>query len=324
MVEGLGKALDEAKGTLLPYSPREVLGLLISQIRVELVTERYNVLVPTSVGGRTKFSLAPTRILDWVRTNLIPDTVTLGLDQPDMVRLLVFSMAMPYRMASGQSLATQSELVRRSKRRDFQQIISDHFIGRMGEVAFKKFAFEKFGRKIALDWKIGQDLRSFETDFVGSRRRVDIKSTDTLEGIWAVAPNGADYGVFVKVCLPRDFFFKVLAHISSMKKLLDYARERADSSQDRSTVELVDYIEREAYDVKFQAKALVCGFFLAKDYAVTPAGTELAYLGEVEEEKYFVSRVTRLADFPPTMVRSSSLLVATGVGHSPLRRARGR
>lgn len=84
----------------------------------------------------------------------------------------------------------------------------DTFIGKIGEIAFKKFAKQKFGREINLDWEISREISTFKSDIIDSTEIVSIKSTDTLESIWAEAPTTAKYGIFVKVALPKDFFMK--------------------------------------------------------------------------------------------------------------------
>ena len=51
---------------------------------------------------------------------------------------------------------------------------------------------------------------------------------------------------------------------------------------------LLDYIEKEAFQTGFSAKAFMCGFFRTSDFNIVKKGEELAFLGEVEQDKYFL------------------------------------
>ena len=90
--------------------------------------------------GRVELHDIDTRkIKDWTENKVIPNTVEIKADEIDLLKLLVFSLAMPYKMLKGQTKATMTEKVRRTKKRNFEQIFSDHFIGKIGEIAFRKF-----------------------------------------------------------------------------------------------------------------------------------------------------------------------------------------
>lgn len=284
----VGPYLKQLQSVLGPYDQDEILRHIISEIRLALISGGSEILGQVRTKARSRYIMDINRVKEWIQNRLVPNTVIVTLDQEELLRLLAFSLAMPYKMFAGETRATITELVRRTKGRDFQQIFSDHFIGRIGEVAFKQFAYEKFRRDIVLDWRIGKELQAFQSDIVSSKRKVSIRSTDTLESIWADAPPTADYGVSVKVSVAKDFFMKILAHISSLRKLLEYIRQRVDVKEDSALSELLDYIEKEAFRSGFSAKAFICGFFRTSDFNVVKKGEELAFLGEVEQDKYFV------------------------------------
>jgi hypothetical protein len=129
-------------------------------------------------------------------------------------------------------------------------------------------------------------IDTYKSDIVGSKQNISIKSTDTLESIWAEAPKPAKYGVFVKVALPKDFFMKILAHISSLKKLLRFVEERLDAGD--GIRDLLKFIEATAYSEEMTTKAYVNGFFETSEHTLRRKGLELPWLGEVHEDKHLI------------------------------------
>jgi hypothetical protein len=119
---------------------------------------------------------------------------------------------------------------------------------------------------------------------------VSIKSTDTLESIWAEAPTTAEYGIFVKVALPKDFFMKILAHISSLKKLLNFVKDKMKDNlvENNNIADLIHFIEETAYEEKMTINGYVCGFFETSEHTLKRKGHELPYLGEVHEDKHLI------------------------------------
>jgi len=291
IIDKLAPHIDCLKHSFGVYTEEEILSHVLSKIRADFASQqRYNFasndsLIELSVSKRPNYILELNRVEEWIKNRLIPYTVTLNLEEKDLLKLLTFSLAIPYKMFKGESKATATELVRRTKSRDFQQIFSDHFIGRLGEVSFKHFAKDKFKKKIILDWSISQELQTFKSDIRNSKRTVSIKSTSTLESVWAEAPRTAEYGIFVKVSIPQDFFIKILAHISSLRKLLDYLKQKLSLKE---MSDLLNYIEEQAFENKFLVKAFIVGFFKTSSYDIVKKGEKLLYLGEVEEDKYFV------------------------------------
>ena len=264
------------------YNEDEIFSLVLSVIRVN----EMNIVEIEKVKNRTKYSIDTEKIKYWIEKRLVPNTIKISLDDKEFLKLIAFSLAMPYKMLRGETKATMSEKVQRGKQRDFDQIFSDTFIGKIGDVVFKQFTKQKFARDVTLDWKIGKEIKAFKSDIVGSKKIVSIKSTDTLESIWAETPKNADYGILVKVSLPKDFFMKILAYISSLEKLLNFIKEK---TQEDITTDLVNFVKETAYSEQMVIKAFVCGFFKTSKDTFKHRGDKLTYLeGEFEiyEDKH--------------------------------------
>jgi len=268
------------------YTEDEIFYLILSAIRAN----DWNIDSISRKGRAEYHNINIERIKDWLENKVIPNTVEIKADEVDLLKLLVFSLAMPYKMLKSQTRATMTEKVRRTKKRNFEQIFSDHFIGKIGEIAFRKFVRQKFNRDINLDWEIGTEISTFKSDVIGASKIVNIKSTDTLESIWAEAPTTADYGIFVKVALPKDFFLKILAHISSLRKLLSFANTRFKEglSANDNVFDLVKFIENSAYDEELRIKGFICGYFETSNNNLKNMGEMLDYLGEVHGDKHLV------------------------------------
>lgn len=270
------------------YNEDEIFCLILSIIR----TNEANIVDIQKTKNRTQYNVDVEKVKDWIKRRLVPNTIQIGVEDKELLNLLIFSLSMPYKMLKGQTRATMTEKVRRGKERDFQQIFSDTFVGKIGEVIFKHFARQNFGKHIALDWNISRQIETFKSDIVGSRKIVSIKSTDTLESIWAEAPKNADYGIFVKVSLPKDFFLKILAYISSLDKLLNFVKEKVQEDISASnTLGLVDFIKETAYQEQLIIKAFISGFFKTSETNLKSRGDKLPYLGgefEIYEDKHIV------------------------------------
>jgi len=180
----------------------------------------------------------------------------------------------------------------KKEKRYFEKIVSDVFKEKIGEVIFKKFADQKFGRDITLDWSISREIESFKSDIVDSRKVISIKSTDTLESIWAEAPKNTDYGIFIKVSLPKDFLMKMLAFISSLEKLLKYVQDKIKEDITASdTMDLVGFIKETVYGEQMAIKAFTCGFFKTSNQTFKHKEDRLFYIGgefELYEDKHIV------------------------------------
>lgn len=268
------------------YNENEIFSLILSTIRAN----EANVVDMEKVKSRTQYIVDSEKIKYWIEERLVPNTIRIGVDDKELLRLLIFSLAMPYKMLKGETRATMSEKTRRGKERGFEQIFSDTFVGKIGEVFLKQYAKQKFGRDIVLDWNISRKIETFKSDIVGSKKIVSIKSTDTLESIWAEAPKETDYGVLVKVSLPKDFLMKILAHISSLEKLLNFVTEKIQKDITASdTIDLVNFIKETAYGEQMAIKGFTCGFFKTSESTFKHKGDKLPYIGgefEVYEDKH--------------------------------------
>lgn len=278
----LGDYLTEYSRESGYYSNEEIGSLIISALRVG----DGDILSVEEKKWQPKQLIDTDMIIPWIRENLVPNTVILETDDPDLLRLAIFSLAMPYKMFQGTTRATATEKTRRSKQRDFEQIFSDTFIGKIGEIAFKKFLLDKFAHKIDLDWEINAQIAGFKSDIPGSKMIVSIKSTDTLDSIWAEAPQNAEIGIFVKVAIPKDFFMKILAHISSLKKFLRFVEERLEKND--SVSGLLNFIEETAYGEEMQIKACILGYYKTAPEFLKRKGEEIPFLGEVHEDKFMI------------------------------------
>lgn len=270
------------------YNEDEIFYLILSIIR----TNEANIGDIQKTKNRTQYNADIQKIEDWIKTRLVPNTIEIGVDDKELLNLLMFSLAMSYKMLKGETSATMSEKALSGEERYFGQIFSDVFKGKIGEVVFKEFVKQNFGRDITLDWNIGRQIETFKSDIVGSRKMVSIKSTDTLESIWAEAPKNADYGILVKVSLPKDFFIKILAHISSLEKLLNFVREKMQENISASNIlNLVDFIKETAYQEEMIIKGFTAGFFKTSKANLKSPGDKLTYLGgefEIYEDKHIV------------------------------------
>lgn len=270
------------------YNEDEIFRLVLSAIGVN----EMNVVDIRKIKSRMQYVIDPEKIKSWIERRLVPNTLQISTEDKELLKLLIFSLAMPYKMLKGETRATMNEKVRRGEERYFEQIFSNIFKGKIGEVVFKQFARQKFGRDTTLDWGISREIETFKSDIVGSRKIVSIKSTDTLESIWAEAPKEADYGVLVKVSLPKDFLMKILAHISSLEKLLNFVKEKIQKDMTASdTMDLVNFIKETAYGEQMAIKGFTCGFFKTSESTFKHKGDKLPYIGgefEVYEDKHLI------------------------------------
>ncbi|HHT9153521.1 MAG TPA: hypothetical protein ACFYEM_08335, partial [Candidatus Hypogeohydataceae bacterium YC40] len=126
------------------YNEDEIFSLVLSAIRVN----EMNVVDIKKIKGRTQYIVDPEKIKYWIERRLVPNTLQISADDKELLKLLIFSLAIPYKMLRGETRAPMNAKVRRGEERYFEQICSDVFKGEIGEVAFKKFAKQKFGRDV--------------------------------------------------------------------------------------------------------------------------------------------------------------------------------
>jgi len=86
-------------------------------------------------------------------------------------------------MFSGGTKATVTAKGFRERKRTFEAILVDQFVGKLGEVVIKKFLEKRFPVKIELDWEISRQIDRYRNDIINAKKKVSIKSTPNLAGI---------------------------------------------------------------------------------------------------------------------------------------------
>lgn len=66
------------------------------------------------------------------------------------------------------------------ERRSFEAILADQFVGKLGEI-------------IELDWDISTRIEKFKNDITNAKKKVSIKTSPSLAGIWAEADIGLKF-----------------------------------------------------------------------------------------------------------------------------------
>mgnify|MGYP000467320726 FL=1 len=133
------KKLNEEirKQNHIDFNVEELSDLILSAAR----SNDFNVIYSQ---GNKKF-LDECKVSKWVKEKLIPNTIILNIDDEDVVKLLIFCIEITYQMFSGGTRATVTQKGFRERRRTFESILVDQFIGKLGEVMVKKY-LEKIGR----------------------------------------------------------------------------------------------------------------------------------------------------------------------------------
>lgn len=279
------------ENSVCAWNEKEVGLLILSAIR----SNDFDIV---SVNG-DKLTVNEDRLHEWISAKLIPNTVVLPLDDEDIIRLLIFSLEITYQMFGGGSRATVTQKGFRDRRRTFESILVDQFTGKLGEVAVKKFIESKFSpAKVELDWRISRDIEAYRgKDILNARHKVSIKTTSSLEGIWAEAEKESDYGIFVKVSLPQAPVLQFFVETCGMLRIIDFAQSKI-KHEDATFKNYIHSIRQrlEGYQcgkIKSSFKCFVYGYFRTENYAPVEEGIELEYLGEVKESRYLV-RVSEL------------------------------
>lgn len=243
----------------------------------------------TSTSGR-KHYLHIDSLERWATEKLAPNLVRVSLDDSDALRLIVFSMAIAQAMFSGESRAAISAKGFRERRRSYEAIVVDQFTGKMGEVILKRYITEKIkpAAQIEIDWEISQHRERYQNDIPNASKKVSIKSSPSLAGVWAEAPGGYDYGVMVKCIVPQAPLLQFFKMVCGLRSLLDFADNAL--AGDRSFVEHLNRIKKEAEvcGSKPQLAGFVCGYFSTRGLLPTDKGQQLEYLGEVREKRYLL------------------------------------
>lgn len=240
-----------------------------------------------------KMFLDEGRVLEWINKKLLPNTVIVRLDDEDIVRLLIFCIEITYQMFAGGTRATVTAKGFRQRRRTFESILVDQFVGKLGEIMVKKFLEDKFPRtKIELDWEISRQIEKYRNDIINAKKNVSIKSSPTLAGVWAEADIGYDYGITVKCSVPQPTILQFFIEVCGFLRLLDFAEEKIPSNDSL----FKDYLgnmrkrikEYKCGEIQTDLKGIICGYFKTSVVRPTKEGMSLEYLGMVREERYLV------------------------------------
>jgi len=239
-----------------------------------------------------KMFLDEEKFWGWIKEKLIPNTVVVGLSDEDIVRLLIFCIEITYQMFGGGTKATITQKGFRQRRRTFESILVDQFVGKLGEIFVKKFLERNYSARVELDWEISTRIEKYRNDIRNATKNVSIKSSPTLAGVWAEADVGYDYGIMVKCSVPQQPILQFFIEVCGFTRLLDFAEERIPQSNGlfrdylneiRSRVK-----EYKCGDIRTTLKGFICGYFKTSEYSPTPEGVTLPYLGLVREERYLV------------------------------------
>ncbi|HDD57713.1 MAG TPA: hypothetical protein ENF43_04265, partial [Thermoplasmatales archaeon] len=239
-----------------------------------------------------KMFLDEEKFWGWIKEKLIPNTVVVGLSDEDIVRLLIFCIEITYQMFGGGTKATITQKGFRQRKRTFESILVDQFVGKLGEIFVKKFLERNYSARVELDWEISTRIEKYRNDIRNATKNVSIKSSPTLAGVWAEADVGYDYGIMVKCSVPQQPILQFFIEVCGFTRLLDFAEERIPQSNGlfrdylneiRSRVK-----EYKCGDIRTTLKGFICGYFKTSEYSPTPEGVTLPYLGLVREERYLV------------------------------------
>jgi hypothetical protein len=236
--------------------------------------------------------LNESRVLHWVEEKLLPNTVILSIDDEDVIRLLIFCIEITYRMFAGGTRATTTQKGFRERRRTFESILIDQFVGKLGEIMVKRYLEENFHATVDLDWEITTHIERYRNDIVNAKRNVSIKSSPSLAGAWAEAGIGYDYGIAVKCSVPQPTILQFFIEVCGFSRLLDFAENRIPPSDELFKSYLGSIRERikgyKCGEVQTKLKGFICGYFKTSDYEPVGEGVVLDYLGKVREERYIV------------------------------------
>ncbi len=284
VIENYGRIILEKNDIFFEFD--ELGDLILSACRMN----DFDVL---SSEGR-KIYLNEENLSRWIFEKLLPNIVIVKIDDEDIIRLLLFCIEITYQMFSGGTRATVSAKGFRERRRTFESILVDQFTGKLGEVMLKKFLENNFpGKKIELDWEITRQIERYRTDIINAKKKISIKSSPSLSGIWAEADIGYDLGIMVKCSVPQQPILQFFIEVCGFTRLLNFAEDRIPSSDTLFSQYLRNMRERikkyKCGEIQTDLKAVICGYFNTKDFEPVDEGKELEYLGIVRERRYLVS-----------------------------------
>jgi hypothetical protein len=270
------------------YNNEQVAELLIGYLRGQAC-------VRTPKKG---YILTQKCIEHWFKNRVLSSTVLITHKNKEMYYLMLFALAAAQQMWEGSTGMTKTEFSRRGKRRPLLQVVADIFTGKIGEVATQLLA-RRYGYGVQPDWDLSRDRQQYRSDLTRIGRITDgriyeiydipktwtisVKSSASLTGAWAEAPEGTRVALFWKVALPEDFLFRLLHYISSWTKLICFleAKRLQEASPFNRCLEYIKKIER-----KLIIPCYFVGFYRPSKHTRIQEPTNLRYLGEVREPKH--------------------------------------
>jgi len=281
-IEFLKNFIEKESGIIFDFE--ELGDLFLSACRINefgMITTR----------GRKLF-LDEEKVLKWVKEKLLPNTVITSIADEDIIRLLIFCIEITYQMFGGGTKATITQKGFRERRRTFESILVDQFVGKLGEIMVKKFLEGNFSSKIELDWEISRKIEKYRNDIINATKNVSIKTSPSLAGIWAEADLGYDYGVSVKCSVPQPTLLQFFIEVCGFSRLLDFAETKILSSDKRFKSYLHEMRlrikEYKCGEIQTKLKGFICGYFKTSEYKPIKEGKVLPYLGKVRETRYLV------------------------------------
>ena len=280
------------------FNEEEIGDLLLSICRVDELNNKFN----DEFENKNKFGVIYKRdnkmflnkenVEKWIKEKLIPSTVILRLDNEDIIRLLIFCIEITYQMFSGGTKATITQKGFRERRRSFESILVDQFVGKLGEIFVKKYLEQNFSINVELDWEISTQIEKYKNDIINANKKVSIKSSPNLAGIWAEADIGYEYGIMVKCSVPQQPILQFFTEACGFSKLLNFAENKIPSEDlifKNYLGKLRERIEKyRCGEIQTVLKGFICGYFKTSEHSPIKKDTKLEYLGNVREERFLL------------------------------------
>jgi len=239
-----------------------------------------------------KLVIKEENVSRWIDKKLVPNTVIINIGDEDVIRLLIFCIEITYQMFEGGTKATVTQKGFRERRRNFESILIDQFVGKLGEIIVKKFFKKKFSAKIELDWEISREIKKYRNDIINAKKKVSIKTSPNLAGVWAEADLGYDYGISVKCSVPQPTLLQFFIEVCGFSRLLDFAETKIPPSDEKFKNYLREIRRRikdyKCGEIQTRLKGFINGYFKTSEHKPVKEGKILQYLGKVRETRYLV------------------------------------
>src|SRR3990167_8392516 len=108
----LEELTPEFKDISKNYNEDEIFSLVLSAIRANDA----NVVDTKETKGRTHYIVDSEKVRYWIEKRLVPNTIQISVEDKELLKLLIFSLATPYKMLEGEIKATKSEKVQQGER----------------------------------------------------------------------------------------------------------------------------------------------------------------------------------------------------------------